>query len=998
MSGAAGGQAELPVAVFDFFATRSLVRPRLTVADAASIAADLYGLAGTARELGSNQDRNFRIDVTTGAGSTAYVLKVHNAAFSAAELNAQDAAMRHLASHGLRVPVPVPGRDGVLEQHWSDGGQRLSVRLLSFLEGQPLASRASFTDETVAGLGRIAGAVARQLSDFSAPGLDRVLQWDLRQAPRVVERLAPHITHDVRRERVREAAAAATSRLAGVRDGLRVQPIHGDVTDDNVLAAKDSEAPDAVLDFGDLAEGWLVAELATTVASILRHLPTTPLAALSAVRAFDELVPLTDAEVAALWPLVVLRGATLVASGEHQVRTDAGNQYAEERTEDEWSGFELATRIGFEEAEAAVRDAVRRPTAAPVRLLDAVATGDVEVLDFSVTSHALDEGRWLEPGVEWDVAREALSRVSVAAAAFGEHRLTRAVPHSRSEAPVLAQGWELFVRSGEIVSAPLDCDVVAVGPDHLVLSGGGVHLRVQGLTPWAAAAPGSHLAAGSPVGRVAPQVQGWGRLGVQRLTDPHDSVPMFTTPSQERDPGRALDPADVIGLTPGPRRFDPASELRRRSRVFASAQERYYRDPPQIERGWKQHLVSSEARVYLDMVNNVTIIGHAHPRQVAAVAGQLALVNTNSRFLYRALADLSERLVELAPDPSLDTVLLVNSGTEAVELALRLAQVHTGRRDVVALQEGYHGWSTGADAITTSASDNPGALATRPAWVEVADVPNPYRGRHRGRDSATAYVADLRQRVERMVAQGRPPAAFVCEPVLGNAGGVLLPEGYLRAVYDLFRRHGGLCIADEVQVGLGRLGHHTWGVQQQGAVPDLICIAKAIGNGYPLGAVITRRDVAESLAREGSFFSSAGGSPASSVAGLAVLDVIRDEGLQRNAARVGDHLAERLSRLADRHRLIGAVHGTGLYLGVELVRDRETLEPAAEEAAALCERLLGLGVIVQPTSERRNVLKIKPPLCLDLESADFFVDALDDALAAPLDLRWSRGPGPPSGP
>jgi 4-aminobutyrate aminotransferase-like enzyme len=208
-----------------------------------------------------------------------------------------------------------------------------------------------------------------------------------------------------------------------------------------------------------------------------------------------------------------------------------------------------------------------------------------------------------------------------------------------------------------------------------------------------------------------------------------------------------------------------------------------------------------------------------------------------------------------------------------------------------------------------------------------------------------------------------------------------MPDGYLAGAYEEIRSRGGVSIADEVQVGYGRLGHHFWGVEQQGAVPDIISVAKAMGNGFPLGAVITRREIAEALSNEGNFFSSAGGSPVSCAAGLAVLDVIRDEGLQRNAAEVGDHLVSRLEELARRHPIIGAVHGMGLYLGIELVRSRETLEPAAEETAAVCERLLHHGVIMQATSERQNVLKVKPPLCLSIASADFFVDALDRVLS-----------------
>ena len=407
-------------------------------------------------------------------------------------------------------------------------------------------------------------------------------------------------------------------------------------------------------------------------------------------------------------------------------------------------------------------------------------------------------------------------------------------------------------------------------------------------------------------------------------------------------------------------------------------QEHYYLDPPRIERGWRHHLAATDGRVYLDMVNNVAVLGHSHPRIEAAVARQLRRLNTNSRFHYASVVEFTERLAGLLPEP-LDTVFLVNSGSEAVDLAIRLALVATGHRDVVAVREAYHGWTYASDAVSTSTADNPNALATRPRWVHAVDAPNSYRGRYRGAD-ADRYAGDAAAAISELAASGRPPAAFLAEPFYGNAGGMALPDGYLAAVYAEVRRCGGLAIADEIQVGYGRLGHWFWGFEQQGVVPDVVTVAKAMGNGYPLGAVVTSRAIAERYREEGYFFSSTGGSPVSCVIGLAVLDVIRDEGLAANAARVGGHLKARLEELAGRHELIGAVHGSGLYLGVEFVRDRLTLEPATEETMAICDRMLELGVVIQPTSDRMCVLKIKPPLCLDTQGADFFADALDRVL------------------
>jgi 4-aminobutyrate aminotransferase-like enzyme len=320
-------------------------------------------------------------------------------------------------------------------------------------------------------------------------------------------------------------------------------------------------------------------------------------------------------------------------------------------------------------------------------------------------------------------------------------------------------------------------------------------------------------------------------------------------------------------------------------------------------------------------------------------------------------------------------VFLVNSGSEAVDLALRLAWANTGRRDIVAMREAYHGWTDATDAVSTSVADNPNALGNRPAWVHTVAAPNAFRGQYRGAE-AHRYATDAVSAINELV-----PAAFLSESYYGNAGGMALPDGYLAQVYAAVRAAGGLCIADEVQVGYGRLGAYFWGFQQQGVVPDVVTVAKAMGNGHPLGAVITTRAIAEGYRSQGYFFSSAGGSPVSCVAGLTVLDVLRDEDLQGNARRVGGYLRRRLIALADRHPIIGAVHGMGLYLGVEMVRDRGTLEPATEETAAICERMRELGVIMQPTSDRMCVLKIKPPLGIGYADADFFVDTLDKILS-----------------
>jgi 4-aminobutyrate aminotransferase-like enzyme len=507
----------------------------------------------------------------------------------------------------------------------------------------------------------------------------------------------------------------------------------------------------------------------------------------------------------------------------------------------------------------------------------------------------------------------------------------------------------------------------------VTLTGTDATLEVRGaLRP---AGTGGHRAeAGDALatvdGRVWIQVRRRGVGHVPQFVRPEYAVGWLTQVS---------DPGPLLGLPPAAGLADDGVALRqRRARAFAEVQEHYYDHPPRIERGWREHLIATDGRSYLDMVNNVAVLGHGNPELADAVARQWRRLNTNSRFNYGSVVAFSERLAATLPDP-LDTVFLVNSGSESDDLALRLAMATTGRNDIVAVAEAYHGWTYATDAISTSIADNPNALSTRPPWVHTVPSPNAFRGEHRGAE-ASRYAPEAVAIIEGLAAQGHPPAAFIAEPFYGNAGGMALPDGYLRAVYAAVRAAGGLAIADEVQVGYGRTGRWFWAFQQQDVIPDIVCVAKAMGNGQPLGAVITTREIAESFRTQGYFFSSAGGSPVSSVVGLTVLDIIESEGLQQNAVTVGDHIVARINELATRHPLIGTVHGSGLYMGVELVRDRTTLEPAVLETAAICERMRELGVIVQPTGDRQNVLKMKPPMCITRESADFFVDMLDRVL------------------
>ena len=405
-----------------------------------------------------------------------------------------------------------------------------------------------------------------------------------------------------------------------------------------------------------------------------------------------------------------------------------------------------------------------------------------------------------------------------------------------------------------------------------------------------------------------------------------------------------------------------------------------FREPLKIVRGEGAYLFDENGRKYLDMVNNVCHVGHCHPRVVAAGQAQMARLNTNTRFLHDNIVDYAEQLLATLPD-ELSVCMFVNSGSEANELAFRLARTYTESRELLVVDGAYHGNTTACVDASPYKFDGPGGSGA-PDHVHKVILPDPYKGQFEGMgpDAAAGYALDVERALGVLVDKGRIPGAFICESLQGVAGQIIMPDGYLEVVYPMVRNAGGVCIADEVQVGFGRVGSHMWAFETQGVVPDILTLGKPIGNGHPMAAVVTTNEIADAFVTGMEYFNTFGGNPVSCAIGRAVLDVIHDEGLQENAHRTGAYLLDRLRDLQRDFELIGDVRGLGLFIGVELVTDQESKTPATEQAAALIENLKERGVILSTEGPGHNVLKIKPPIVFNRGDADFFVDALRDSL------------------
>ena len=425
-----------------------------------------------------------------------------------------------------------------------------------------------------------------------------------------------------------------------------------------------------------------------------------------------------------------------------------------------------------------------------------------------------------------------------------------------------------------------------------------------------------------------------------------------------------------------------SEQVSRREQYFSNSLYTHYDEPLFLAGGAFQYLFDHNGKNYLDLVNNVCQFGHCHPTIIRAAQKQIATLNTNSRYMYKQMPDYAERLLDSFPD-GLDTVFFVNSGSEANDLAMRMARASTGNSNMVVVDTAYHGNSSVCTDISPNRIEGEG-LPGLPGYVQKIPVPDRYRGPY-GYDDAMAgskYAKPLNAIIDDLRKHDKAIAAFYAESLIGTGGQIVLPPDYLKSVYKLVRDAGGMCIADEVQMGFGRTGEHMWCFESQSVVPDIVTMGKPMANGYPMGAVVTRREIADAFDNGVPYFNTFGGNPVACASAIAVLDVMETESLRGNCVEMSQRLRSGLADLAKKYAIIGEARGLGLYLGVELVRDRDSKEPAVNQARAVVETMKTKGFLTNTNGYLGNVLKFKPPLLITPEDIDRTVVALDESLAS----------------
>jgi len=1002
----------------------------ITEFEAAEIARQLFGIEAAAHALAGEYDDNFRLRAADGS---EFVLKIMHPDRERRFVEMQRAVLQHLATTAGELPLPrvVPSLRGesCVQTKVGDGSGRI-VWLLTYLRGKTLAEFQPHTLELLEELGRFLGKLSSGLAGFSHPGAQRELKWDASRAMWIRDYLR-YVEPLPRRMLAQRFLGLFETDVAPKLAGLRKSVVYGDANDYNVVVAcspGEAARVAGVIDFGDTHYGITVSELATATAYAILGKKDVLAAATAVVAGYCAEFSLTEDEIALIYPLVGARLAVSVVNSAHRKSLKPDDAYVTVSEAPAWEALERWARVfprfasyAFRAAcglapiakAAAVESYLAKSGVASILEAD-LRTEPCVVLDLSVGSAFLgadpssSEAAQLSAAIAGELKR---SGARVAVGRYDEARLLySALQFGASKNPTderrtIHLGIDLFVEPGTPLRAPLAGVVHILANNAIPLDYGPLvvlkhvtdtgeefftlygHLTENTLHALSIGQPVTRGQVFAHVGAVH-ENGGWPpHVHIQVILDLLDRGVDFpgVARASERAIWKALSPDPNLLLQIPAERFPKPSragdQLRaRRKDLLGSSLSISYAKPLNIVRGWKQFLYDETGRAYLDVYNNVPLVGHSHPRVAEAAQKQLSLLNTNTRYLHENVVRYAERLTELLPDP-LKVCHFVNSGSEANELAIRMARAKTGSDDIIVLEHAYHGHTNTLIDVSPYKFDGPGGSGRKP-WVHVAPIADDYRGPYRRgeKNLGEKYAAHVGEIVETLRKQGRR-ATYLAETLPSVAGQIVFPPNYLAEAYRHVRAAGGVCIADEVQVGFGRLGTHFWGFEMQGVVPDIVVFGKPIGNAFPLAAVVTTPEIAEAFANGMEFFSTFGGNPVSCAVGLAVLDVVRDEKLQENAKKVGDYWLAGLAELQKSHELLGDIRGSGLFLGLDLVRNRETREPATAQASYIVNQLRQRGILAGTDGPHHNVIKLRPPLIFAEPDADLFNTTLDAILA-----------------
>jgi 4-aminobutyrate aminotransferase-like enzyme/Ser/Thr protein kinase RdoA (MazF antagonist) len=996
---------------------------KITAAQAERICLDLYKIRGSAMPLPGEIDFNFKIEGSDGEG---YILKISRPNEHTEYLDFQQKLLQYVYDYGEGVlsPKVINDCNGLaISEFTDDNGQMRKVRLLSWIIGRVWSTVNPQQDDLRYSLGEQSGKLTKALQGFDHPKAHRQLDWDVAQAAWAeahIELFEGEEKEIITYFQDQFKKAQPTYSL------LRKAVVHNDANDNNVIVSYDLVGPKVVsaIDFGDSVYTQIINDLAIACAyTIMRH--NDPLAAaLPIIKGYHESFSLTPLELEHLYNAIAMRLVISVTKSAINKIKEPDNHYLLVSEEPAWELLRKWRLVDANFALYSFRDVcgfsahpneilfsawASQQTFSLEKLFPTIKSNQVHHIDLSVSStwighqkdfNDLDYFQFKINRLQNEVPSKILAGGYLEPRPIYTSDAYDKIGNKGRESRTIHLGIDFWLPALTPVQALFEGEVVAAINDAGDKEYGGLvilkhkedklefytlygHLTVSSALKNKI---GDTLKAGKIIGELGsyPENGNW-------AAHLHFQVMLSMLNYKIDYPGVAYYHQLAVwkSICPDPNLLFKSEELRSntsmsngeiiayRKQHLGKSLSLQYKIPIKMVRGAGQYLLDQFGRKYLDTVNNVAHVGHEHPDVVKAGQEQMALINTNTRYLHENINNLAKELLKTLP-PELSVVHFVNSGSEANELAIRMVKAVTGEQDILASEVGYHGNTNICIDISSYKFDGKGGKGA-PEHTHIFPLPDAFRGKYRGKNTGELYAEEVQKQIDLIHEKGRKVGGFIIEPIISCGGQIDLPIGFLELAYKHVRAAGGLCISDEVQVGCGRMGKAFWGFELHGVVPDIITIGKPLGNGHPLAAVICTKEVAKKFANGMEFFNTFGGNPVSCAIGTEVIRVVKREKLQEHALKVGESLKLELKKLSVDFPIIGDVRGEGLFLGIELVD--AAMNPLAEQTDYLANRMKEHGILMSTDGPDHNVLKIKPPMVFTQENAIELVYYLRKILA-----------------
>jgi len=967
------------------------------------IIAKHYNKSGAIKSLPGELDLNFLVKTDTGN----YIFKIASSEKCDINfLNFQNEILEYLegGDASILIPETIPGINGKLINDLKIDGKKFYIRLLTWLPGLLWSDFNVHTTRLLFELGEKAGHLTYLLHNFGdAYPMQREFDWDISQTDWTKNH--QHLFNAEQKKYIEYFFKGFKSIEKDLNE-CRKSIVHNDINDNNIVIQPESGKVKGFIDFGDATYTATINDLAVCITYAVMHKDQVMEAALKIIKGYHASYPLEAQELEILYWLVGARLVISLTKSQINAKVEPENKYHQISTEAAWSLTEKWYNInpiiasaffksvcGYKEnkkfllfqnkfSKFQLSDLIKpkKPTSFKHLNLDISSDSITSLEDYKNKRKMANKIQelWLENnnilfGGYNEVRPELLNE---------QNRINTLKGHFWQSVLLGIQFWHFkkfeicSLFEGKIFSIDKNKKILVI--EHSINNRDKFYSIYYNLKIENSIVIEMEVKSGTILGEHKSKDKNAFFFQLS-LLNPENLVPISNCLDKEKEVLNQIFPNPLYlfeGLNIQENQLNHDNLITERNNFLGKSLSLSYEEPLKIIRGDGAYLIDDKGRKYLDMVNNVAHVGHEHPEVVEAGKKQMEMLNTNSRYLHDNILLFAKKLLSSFPK-ELSVVHFVNSGSEANELAIRMAKAHTGQKDFIAVEVGYHGNTNACIDISSYKFDGKGGKGA-PEYTQIVPLPDKYRGKYQGEETGKKYAGHIQEAIKKIHDKKRKPAAFICESIISCGGQIELPKNYLKLAYKYTREAGGVCIADEVQVGCGRIGRYFWGFQEHTVIPDIVTIGKPLGNGHPLAAVVCTPEIANSFANGMEYFNTFGGNPVSCAVGKRVLEIIEQENLQQKALINGNYLKEQLKILQIIFPVIADVRGKGLFLGFEFTDEQKN--PLPELAGMVVNKMKERGVLLSTDGPDNNVLKLKPPLVINQSQIDYFLRHLQIVL------------------